>query len=74
MSTVRVEGVSVVCDCGERIYFLSDGAEPGIYRIQHGERPEVVSPPIDGSRGERSFAWREQVHAYLEVSEEGLAK
>ncbi len=55
--------ISFGCECGERLYFLP-GEEHGTYRLRHGLRPEAVSPVLNGLAGERSFQWREQVHAY----------
>lgn len=69
MSLVRVADVQVKCQCGEVLYFLTDTElGEGFYRVQHGERPEAVSPLIDGPSGERSMAWREEVHAHLGLS------
>lgn len=56
-------GVTVTCECGETLAFLSE--REGFYRLRHGDRFEAISPEFDSAKGERSFAWRRQVHEYL---------
>jgi hypothetical protein len=65
MKLYTIAGTSVKCACGETLTFLVDldDLRVGYYRVRHGNS-EAISPLIDGPSGERSMAWRDEVHAY----------